>query len=477
MAFQARRDKMGKVVDRQDLSGLHQNLHEMSDEDSIVGSNRSSAPTVRFLGRKKVVMDAETNSDEEQDTDTSSHTMVGHHKASDSDKFLDGDSDSILKFCQELEEEESRVRLAGLTLDADDVDSLQNCYKDSPRPNVEGGLEEDSQSVCSCESGSFGRAESIGDFSDILKPTFIPGKHIFIDRLQIRNSHIDADSASLSSYNSCSLGSDSGRSYIQRNATEEDMRLLEASSGRELMTSRTYNMETSSQSTCSWNRAYGPAFQASEGRSNYLPSLSLVSSHSDCSTFYKSLEESKERNSLKFEKWKQLKADQMQKKLLAAKREREQREREMAERAEKSKKKYDEWCLRKEQQKLREKKRLLQVSETTRSGSQRPVSLRKESPEEVKERIKEWERRKMEQQQRERDRLRREREHREEEEKKRIELAEAAYTKWMETIQSRPMPVPLNQGFATLRGTVSDIFINPNKWESSTDPTEDDRCL
>ncbi|XP_017155380.1 stress response protein NST1 [Drosophila miranda] len=477
MAFQARRDKMGKLVDRQDLSGRRQNLHEMSDEDSIAGSNRSGAPTVRFLGRKKVVMDAETNSDEEQDTDTLSHTLVGHQKAGDFDKFLNGDSDSISKFCQELEEEEARERLAGLALDADDVESLLNCYKDSPRPNGEGGLEEDSQSVCSCESGTLGRAESIGDFCDILNPTFIPEKHISVDRSHKHKPHRDADSASLSSYNSCSLGSDSGRSYIRRNATEEDMRLLEASSGRELMTSRTYNMDASSQSTCSWNRAYGPAFQASEGRSNYLPTLSLISRDSECSTFYKSLEETKERDSLNFEKWKQHKADQMQKKLLAAKREREQRQREMAERAEKSKKKFDEWCLRKEQQKLREKKSLFHVNQTTRGGSQRPATLRKETPEEAKERIKEWERRKMEQLQRERDRLRREREQRVEEEKKRIELAEAAYTKWMETIESRPMPVPLNQGFATLRGTVSDIFINPNKWESSTDPLEDDRCL
>ncbi|XP_022226052.2 stress response protein NST1 [Drosophila obscura] len=455
MAFQARKNKKGKVVDFQELSRRRStNSNEIisDSEESIDGfSDRSfGVPTVRFLGSQKPIEEeTEPTEDEDLDTDSSSsqHTIVADQD--DVDGLLDSDPEDIMNFCQELEAEEARDALTGLSIDGDDLEAIMNCYKNTPRPDGEGELEEqeDSHSETSYES----------DMGDILKPTVIPGKTKPVD-----------DEDSLDSYNDCSVGSASGRSYITSNATQEDIKLLEASSDRELMSSRTYNMDSLSQSTCSWSHAYGAAFQTSEGRRNVLPSLSLASHSSECSTstYYKSLEEKKERDGLKFEAWKQRKAAQEQKKLLAAKQLREKQARDLAERSETAKKKFSEWCRLKEEQKQRETKKKPPVHQTSSSRS-------KETPEEARERVRKWERRKIEEQKQERELLRRHREEQEKEEKKRLQLSEAAYSKWMENIESRPMPVPLNQGLDTLRGTVSNIYVNPNKWDSSTDPLSD----
>ncbi|SPP86021.1 stress response protein nst1 [Drosophila guanche] len=462
MTFQSQKNETDKVVEEEELfSGYSStNLIEISDsEESIDGfSDRSlGAPTVRFVGAQKPFEEQpEPTADEDEYSDSESqHTFVGHDEYNDDAD--DSDTDDILEFCHQLEEEEARDALGGLTINDDDLESIMNCYKNTPRPD---GEEADSRSESSYDS----------EMGDYLKPTVIPGKK----SMGKDNSDVHGDADSLDSFNSCSVGSASGRNYIRSNATQQDWKFLEASSDREQQISRrTYNIETSSQSTCSWSQAYGAAFQASEGSSNYLPPLNLNSRSSESSaTYYKSLEEKKERDGLKYEEWKKRKDDQERKKLAAAKRQHEKEQREMEKRAEDSKKHYEAWFQRKQEQKLLDNKKKLPVLKTNSNRN-------KETPEEVKERVKEWERRKIEGQKQERERLRRQRELFEEKEKKRLQLSEAAYSKWMEDIDSRPIPVPLNQGFDSLRGTVSKIYVNPNQWDSSIDPSpdQDDRFV
>ncbi|EDW03063.1 GH10700 [Drosophila grimshawi] len=47
----------------------------------------------------------------------------------------------------------------------------------------------------------------------------------------------------------------------------------------------------------------------------------------------------------------------------------------------------------------------------------------------------------------------------------RKQLAENAWQKWMSNVYDKPKPVPMNQGIDSLRGTVSQIYINPMSWE------------
>ncbi|XP_059052156.1 uncharacterized protein LOC131846776 [Achroia grisella] len=43
-----------------------------------------------------------------------------------------------------------------------------------------------------------------------------------------------------------------------------------------------------------------------------------------------------------------------------------------------------------------------------------------------------------------------------------------AYRDWLRTSKNKPLPVPLNQGELSMRGSVSQMYINPVPWQSST---------
>ncbi|XP_063709287.1 uncharacterized protein LOC134837827 [Culicoides brevitarsis] len=43
-------------------------------------------------------------------------------------------------------------------------------------------------------------------------------------------------------------------------------------------------------------------------------------------------------------------------------------------------------------------------------------------------------------------------------------LANAFYNKWMHLSHGKPRPVPLNQGFASLAGSTSNLYVNPQPW-------------
>ncbi|XP_052892822.1 coiled-coil domain-containing protein 34-like [Anopheles moucheti] len=52
-------------------------------------------------------------------------------------------------------------------------------------------------------------------------------------------------------------------------------------------------------------------------------------------------------------------------------------------------------------------------------------------------------------------------------EKKKI--SKEVYQQWLKSAKHKPKPVPLNQGPNTLRGTVSKIFVNPEPWKNNSD--------
>ncbi|XP_022225946.2 protein split ends-like [Drosophila obscura] len=449
MAFMARQNPRGKVVDRKQLSGSHtsgllrqlpelSDMSDLSDLSDLSDSEESTAGPITDRTLVPLVADADT------DTDSSSCTLVGNRE--DVGEFLDTDTDTetetetMASFCRELEEGELEDALAGLGLE----------------DGNKSGCQEDWRS----ETGTLVPAASIGDCRDLSESSLIQGGASPTD--------------SLKSYNSC-------RTYLLSSETPEDM---EASEDRELMTSSSCTPDTARESLCSWSDAYAAVLEAPEGGSNFLPSLNLESCSPHVSTGFKSLEaQKKDRDSLQFEAWKQRKAEERKKKILAAKREREKRERATTERLEQSQRQVREWRLRKEQQEQQERNNtstLIQKKSCTSVPGPGPVPSaagcrQKETAEERRERLKEWERRKVAQQQQERDRARRQREQKEQERKERLQRSEGAWSKWMANIDKRPKPVPLNQGFDSLRGSASQMFINPNEWDSSTDPPPDAR--
>lgn len=86
--------------------------------------------------------------------------------------------------------------------------------------------------------------------------------------------------------------------------------------------------------------------------------------------------------------------------------------------------------------------------------------------EEARARLEEWERAKRLEEERRRMLNRQEEQRRRKLEQERRQMADKAWEKWIAGADKKPKPVPLNRGIFTLRGTVSDIFVNPNEWKS-----------
>ncbi|KAJ2948990.1 hypothetical protein O0L34_g5929 [Tuta absoluta] len=52
------------------------------------------------------------------------------------------------------------------------------------------------------------------------------------------------------------------------------------------------------------------------------------------------------------------------------------------------------------------------------------------------------------------------------EEERRRQQGQQAYRDWLRTSKKKPLPVPLNQGELSMRGSVSQMYINPIPWQS-----------
>ncbi|EDV57886.1 inner centromere protein A [Drosophila erecta] len=507
MAFVARRSSDGRVVDRQPVSSRGSvrpaSQSDISDEDSesVVGyTNRTyGAPTVRYVGqgddRDAVEVQPETKIEADTDSLKYEDFLEDHADISDSE------ADSIASFCKELDAEEANdALLSGMVsftdgqpkgvaeADATDVGQRgMNKGDEAPATDTETviNFDHDVQSLSSfdsCTPTVTQRGEDVDNLDNISNRTFF--------------NQDEQDSISTRTFlKQDKLDGLSGRTFHKQASLKEKSKhspsCREADQGQ--MSSRTYDLsnrstnriyDNSSMSTRSWSDMYRVALQPSDGRSNVVPSLKLASVVSDSSTYYKQItEEHKERQGQEtFEDWKARKAAEKQKNLLAAKQEREKREAEAALRQKCAQERFQEWCRHKEQQQQQKK---APTSSPPGSSNYSPSTsslgsisgsstgpTRKVPAELAKKRLQEWERVKKEQQQLERERLRRLQGNKQKEEEERRQRSQGAWQNWMKQVDKRAKPVPLNQGFDTLRGTISNIYINPVQWVSNIDPQD-----
>nr|CAL25922.1 CG18266 [Drosophila simulans] len=483
MAFVARRSSDGSVVDRQQVSGRGTvrpaSQSDISDEDSsesVLGyTNRTyGAPTVRYVGQDEDRDAMEPQLDDEDFVDS----------LGDRADNSESETDSILSFCKELDQQEANDALLNERMsftdekakvvdkaNADDVfHSGMNKGDEAAATDTETVMNFDHDvqslsSLSSCTPTVTQRCEDVDNLDNISGRTFF--KEEKSQSISIRTFCKDNKLDGLSA-----------RTFHKQASSKE------ANQGQ--ISNRTYNLscsgnnrnhDASSMSTCSWSDMYRGALQPADGCSG-MPPLSLASAVSDSSTCYKQLEELKERPGPQaFEDWKARKAAQKQKNLLAAKLEREKREAEAALRQKYAQEHFQEWCRRKEEEQQRQKQKKSSTCSTS-SGSVSGSSTgpaRKVSPESTKKRLQEWERVKKEQQQLEKERLNRLQCNKQKLEDERRQRRQGAWQNWMKQVDKRAKPVPLNQGFDTLRGTISNIYINPVQWVSNIDPQDSGR--
>ncbi|XP_017064318.2 uncharacterized protein DDB_G0287625 [Drosophila eugracilis] len=511
-------------------------LSDISDEDSetVLGyTNRTYvAPTVRLLSQG----DGETEIDdvvepkpktEDQAEEDSDVDNLFEDSLEDHADISDSETDSIRNFCNELEEEEANDALRSEMMNFTDEDS-EDLAAEASKTQRSMGKEDEASATDTETVMNFDQdIRSLSSF-DSCTPTVTLGTEDLdnLDNLSGKTFFKEDVLDDISSKTSSKQSNEDGlsrRTFTMKSATKEVSSNLgsDLESDQGQMSSRTYDLsyrgsnrgsnrgsirgsergsnrlhDGSSLSTCSWSEMYGGALQQSNGRSNIVPSLSLASATSETSTFYKSIENKERQGKAAFEDWIARKAAQKQKNLLAAKQEREKREAEAALRQKLSQERFQEWCRRKEQQQQKDQQQHLRKKTSTTSQSSSgnfstsssisgygsstgsgpstgPVRLL--PPEVTKKRILEWQRVKNEQQQTERERQRRLRDSKQKQEEDRKQRSQGAWKNWMKQVDKRAKPVPLNQGFDSLRGTISNIYINPVQWVSNIDPQESGR--
>ncbi|XP_017064321.2 uncharacterized protein LOC108103385 [Drosophila eugracilis] len=220
----------------------------------------------------------------------------------------------------------------------------------------------------------------------------------------------------------------------------------------------------STTSMCSWEEAMsrGESMLASQEMpfSLSLPSLCLGSNGgSPPLTYTRHLDPIRVERSADeaYENWLSGKRRQCQYKLQAEQAELKLQREQTAMRQQLAKEKYEQWCQQKSRQ-----------ASTTNTSSSKPVRPAQipsqKTPASVQSHLQKWELQKLRLVEQRRMELRRAEQRRQQERAIRRQQAEQAFSRWMSNVDQRPKPVPSSQGIKSLRGTVSDIFVNPNQW-------------
>ncbi|XP_067634544.1 coiled-coil domain-containing protein 34-like [Eurosta solidaginis] len=149
------------------------------------------------------------------------------------------------------------------------------------------------------------------------------------------------------------------------------------------------------------------------------------------------------------------------------KRAEEQKRKEQEARKRLSEEKFQQWLKNKSRQTISRDRMKPQIEQEEKPSKSQI------SEEEAQAKLEAWEREKQIKEERRRALKREEEERRRLMEEERRQMAAEAWKKWLAEADKKPRPVPLNRGIFTLRGTISDIFVNPNEWQS-TIPIEDD---
>lgn len=402
-------------------------------------------------------------------------------------------------------EEENPNNLDTLSVESYEVDTIS-----SPRDEV-GLLEQDNRSIGSYDVPTVCRQSIMGDLESVcsfeVATICQPSANRFEDNTSIVSTDVSTicmskgDLSKDSTFDdTISLGSCNSVSMIRPKKKKQTIALDSISTStfecQSQETSRTYNVHSntvrrddcSSASTCSWTDMYGGALQPSDSRSNIVPSLSLNLSNTSSSgstTYFRNCDDKKERQGQAYQEWVKRKERQKQEKKQAAIQERQKRDAETAMRQRLAKERYQEWIRQKELQQKKCTSNSAKSSSNSSASFQSNPSIQiinnghkrqvsKETAEAEKKRREQWERMKKLQEQRERERLRLLRISQQKVEEQRKEKSDGAWKNWMKSVSKRAKPVPLNQGFDTLRGTIANIYINPNQWVSNID-TNDSR--
>nr|AAX51662.1 AT05371p [Drosophila melanogaster] len=237
-------------------------------------------------------------------------------------------------------------------------------------------------------------------------------------------------------------------------------------SSRSCPSSRSGNNSSDKDSTtsmCSWEEAMSRddsmLAPLELPLSHSLPSLRLGSSvGSPPLTYTRRIEPLHIRRSAgeAYENWLSGKQRQCQYKLQAQQAEREAQRQRTELRQRLAKEKYEQWC----QQKAQQTTSTAKLTKPDRSAQLPP----QKNMASVQHHLQEWELHKLRLLEQRRLEQRNAERRRQEEKAARRSQAEEAFSRWMSNVAQRPKPVPSSQGMKSLRGTVSDIFINPKQW-------------
>ncbi|XP_017844413.1 coiled-coil domain-containing protein 34 [Drosophila busckii] len=213
----------------------------------------------------------------------------------------------------------------------------------------------------------------------------------------------------------------------------------------------------STTSMCSWEeQEYEEPQQPYDTQSYEVPELELGSVNNSLhaepqSVQLKLLRQSNEA----YDNWLSAKKRQCQYKQQAARSKRQQQQQQEALRQQLNEQRVREWCERKSQQYANAVSKQHQTDAKINASQLSEQSLRQ---------LRDWELKKIDQIERQRQREQREARRKQQAQMQRKQQAELAWQHWIKGVAQRPKPVPLNQGMATLRGTVSQIYVNPAQW-------------
>ncbi|XP_062142155.1 coiled-coil domain-containing protein 34 [Drosophila sulfurigaster albostrigata] len=230
-----------------------------------------------------------------------------------------------------------------------------------------------------------------------------------------------------------------------------------------------FERRQTADSLYSWSEVYG-SVKPNEAQSNVVPSLELQSKTSTLD-YLRQLDGLKLHREPKvaYENWiaskERIRQQELQQQRLKLEKEKERKD----QRKYLAKLCYEKWLNDKARQANQKRSMQLQQSRSSSSSS----SMRKVSQSEIRQEVQSWWLKKQEQQQRQRLETQRHMQLKEQKNQHRKQLAAMAWEKWMSNVFDKPKPVPMNQGIDSLRGTVSEIYINPNPWKHLQKPTEE----
>ncbi|KAH8356814.1 hypothetical protein KR200_006218 [Drosophila serrata] len=218
--------------------------------------------------------------------------------------------------------------------------------------------------------------------------------------------------------------------------------------------------KSSTTSMCSWEEAMSRGESSQEETRNFsVPSLHLGSHRGSAPMTYtrrlhpQRLERPADEA---YENWLSAKQQQAKYRRQAEQKSKEEQLQRAELRQRLSQERYEQWCRQKTQQSL--------AAQQHKQPKSARIPESKSNPAITDSRLLQWEREKLRLAEERRLQLRNAEQRRQQENLKRQQQADQAFQRWMSHVDQRPKPVPSSQGINSLRGTISELYINPNRW-------------